>query len=140
MRKFPLLILFLIWTGSIMFLLSPSSFGQTLEPGAVYFKGSTMESSFGTRPAGHHLPATETTIILNQGKSDCQHDWVSPKPMYTTSMVNAVWRDPDQDQSWELFRICKGCLRHEQIKYFSKWVLNKDEYGELLKKLEKNPK
>lgn len=131
MRKSPSLILFMIWIGMIMVLLSISASGQTIAPGAKYFEGT----SFGTRPAGHHLPATETTVILNKGKSDCQHEWVSPKPLYISNMTYAVYINPDQDRAWETLRICKHCLRHEQIKYFSKWVLNKDEYGELLKKI-----
>lgn len=131
--KIKLLIGFLIWIVAVMYCIS--SYGQTGVTQAYTVPGFSEHSSQYNRPAGHHLPATETTTVLNQGKPDCQHDWVSPKPKYTSSMVTAVWENPDSDRSWEILRICKNCLRHEQIKYFSKWVLNKDEYGELVKKI-----
>lgn len=99
--------------------------------GRTYY---SISSQF-DRPAGRHLPATDTTIVLNKGKADCPHEWVDKKPMYHSDITNAVYINPESDRSWEIFRICKQCLRHENVKYFSKWVLNKDEYGELVKKI-----
>lgn len=90
---------------------------------------------YGERPVGHHLPATDTTIVLNKGNTACIHEFVEQKPMTHSNWSNAVYIDPEQDRFWEVFRICKLCLRHEQIKYHAEWVLDKDEYGELLKKI-----
>lgn len=122
----------------IILFISSLCYGQswvTVVPSKEFTTLEYPVSSFGHRPAGHHLPATDTTIVLNKGKANCSHDWVEQKPMSYSTMSNAVYINPDSDKSWEKLRICKHCLRHEQINYFSKWVLNKDEYGELLKKI-----
>ena len=85
-------------------------------------------------PTGHHV-TTDSVIVLNKGIADCSHDLVTQKPMYTSYIVNAVYTNPNTDRQSESYSICKKCLRHERTISYHKWVLNKDEYQELLNKI-----
>ena len=85
-------------------------------------------------PTGHHV-TTDSVIVLNKGFADCSHDWVTQKPMFNSGIVTAVYTNPTADRQSENYTICKKCLRHERTIYYHKWMLNKDEYQELLNKI-----
>ena len=100
----------------------------------VFDAYAQLSSMYGAIPTGHHI-TTDSVIVLSQGLTACLHDWVTEKPMYTSYIVNAVYTNPNTDRQSESYSICKKCLRHERTIYYHKWVLDKDEYQELLNKI-----
>ena len=97
----------------------------------VFSTGGTLSSL--TIP---EIASKFDTIVLNAGKSKCTHDWAIKRrnnSMIRCAVFHAGMTCPND---WmNLFRICKVCFRHENIKETQ--YTKEDEYEATIKKLKK---
>lgn len=76
------------------------------------------------------------TVILNAGKVKCKHEWAIKRPTLSTISCAVYHNSFTCPDYWlNQFRVCKWCLRHENIKETQ--YIKEDEYEATIKKLKK---
>lgn len=75
------------------------------------------------------------TKVLNEGNKDCQHNWVQKRVPFS-GISCAVYHDARGcPNDWKNdFRVCKICLRHENI-IENRVAIKTDSYEDIVSKI-----
>lgn len=105
------------------------SFGQTypiITTGGQYFRLDV------------EVVSRYDTTVLNAGSPNCTHEWVMKKRVFSP-FACAVGHGPSGcPNDWtNEYRICRICLRHENIKEIRTEVSKPNDYEALVEKIQK---
>lgn len=109
------------------------SFGQSLPSS---FTAANIGNTYSNRDI--EVVSRYDTTILNVGNPNCRHEWVVKKHIFNPSACAVNHGPSGCPNDWtNEYRICRICLRHENIKETRTEVSKPNDYEALIEKIQK---